>query len=119
MPVKLMEDHRNGLVVIAAGYREEMTAFLAANPGLRSRMPIQLHFGDFTGAELSTTSRACARLTATPSPRPPPTCCARTWTGSPAAPVSATAAPSAPLFEQALATQAGRILAHPAPTCAD
>lgn len=50
--VKAMEDHRDELVLILAGYREEMARFLASNPGLRSRFPIQLDFPDYTPQEL-------------------------------------------------------------------
>ncbi|MFC6884494.1 MULTISPECIES: AAA family ATPase [Actinomadura] len=50
--VKLMEDHRDDLVVIVAGYQQEMAEFLAANPGLDSRFPKQLHFPDYTDDEL-------------------------------------------------------------------
>ncbi|MFI0351414.1 AAA family ATPase [Actinomadura sp. 9N407] len=50
--VKLMEDHRDDLVVIVAGYQREMVEFLAANPGLDSRFPKQLHFPDYTDDEL-------------------------------------------------------------------
>ncbi|MBX6766089.1 MAG: AAA family ATPase [Actinomadura rubrobrunea] len=50
--VKLMEDHRDDLIVIVAGYEREMAEFLAANPGLDSRFPKQLHFPDYTDDEL-------------------------------------------------------------------
>jgi len=50
--VKAAEDHRNNLVIILAGYRQEMEYFLRTNPGLRSRFPIQLLFPDYTLDEL-------------------------------------------------------------------
>jgi len=50
--VKLMEDHRDDLIVIVAGYEREMAEFLAANPGLDSRFPKQLHFPDYSDDEL-------------------------------------------------------------------
>jgi hypothetical protein len=52
--VKLMEDHRNRLVVIVTGYPEEMTGFVGSNPGLASRFPRTLHFPDYTTDELAT-----------------------------------------------------------------
>ncbi|MDI3279954.1 MAG: AAA family ATPase [Bacillota bacterium] len=50
--VKAMEDHRNELVLILAGYTSEMERFLRVNPGLLSRFPIHLDFPDYTIAEL-------------------------------------------------------------------
>ncbi|MFH5228981.1 AAA family ATPase [Antrihabitans spumae] len=52
--VKLMEDHRNDLMVIVAGYGDEMARFLASNPGLESRFARQLEFPDYSNAELVT-----------------------------------------------------------------
>ncbi len=50
--VKGMEDHREDLVVILAGYSKEMEQFLTANSGLASRFPNQIEFPDYTGEEL-------------------------------------------------------------------
>ncbi|QZA34201.1 AAA family ATPase [Hydrogenibacillus sp. N12] len=50
--VKGMEDHRDDLIVILAGYDREMLAFLQANPGLPSRFPLQIVFPDYRMEEL-------------------------------------------------------------------
>ncbi|MFC4563842.1 AAA family ATPase [Nocardiopsis mangrovi] len=50
--IKLMEDHRDEVVVIAAGYTGEMLGFLATNPGLASRFSRTITFAPFTAAEL-------------------------------------------------------------------
>lgn len=50
--LKGMEDHRDDLIVIAAGYTELMGRFLHANPGLESRFNKYFYFEDYNGAQL-------------------------------------------------------------------
>lgn len=51
--LKLMEDNRDRLVVIAAGYRDEMQQFIDANPGLKSRFSRIMQFADFSAFQLA------------------------------------------------------------------
>ena len=48
-----MENHRSDLVVIMAGYTDEMTTLMEANPGLESRMPYVIEFPSYDRSELS------------------------------------------------------------------
>ncbi|MCQ2524065.1 MAG: AAA family ATPase [Lachnospiraceae bacterium] len=50
--VKGIEDNRDNLIVILAGYSKEMDEFLTANSGLKSRFPNIINFPDYTGEEL-------------------------------------------------------------------
>lgn len=51
--LKMMEDHRDDLIVVVAGYTDRMSAFLASNPGLRSRFNKFLNFEDYTPTQLA------------------------------------------------------------------
>jgi AAA+ superfamily predicted ATPase len=51
--LKLMEDHRDDIVVIVAGYPEEMYTFIESNPGLRSRFSRELLFEDYSARDLT------------------------------------------------------------------
>jgi Holliday junction resolvasome RuvABC ATP-dependent DNA helicase subunit len=50
--VKFMEDHREDLAIVAAGYTEEMSDFIDANPGLKSRFTRTIEFPDYSDDEL-------------------------------------------------------------------
>ena len=59
--VKGMEDHRDDLIVILAGYSREMEEFLTANSGLRSRFPNIIEFPDYTAGELLEITKSIVR----------------------------------------------------------
>lgn len=51
--LKYMEDHRGEIMVIFAGYTEEMQNFINMNPGLRSRVPNEFNFEDYSPEEIA------------------------------------------------------------------
>ena len=59
--VKGIEDNRENLIVILAGYSNEMQEFLTSNSGLKSRFPNVINFPDYTGEELLKISRSIAK----------------------------------------------------------
>ena len=60
--VKLMEDHRDDVVIIVAGYPDEMERFVDANPGLASRFTRTLIFEDYDDEELVRIVESNARV---------------------------------------------------------
>ena len=50
--LKEMEDHRDDLIVIVAGYEDQMSKFIYSNPGLKSRFKTFINFRDYSGEEL-------------------------------------------------------------------
>lgn len=58
--IKRMEDERDRLVVVLAGYEDEIEQLLSSNPGLRSRFPTQLRFPSYTAEELGQIFRGMA-----------------------------------------------------------
>lgn len=61
--LKMMEDHRDDLVVIVAGYTDKMGAFLASNPGLKSRFARYLNFPDYSPVEMDQILVAMSKAT--------------------------------------------------------
>lgn len=47
-----MENHRDDMLVVMAGYTDEMETLMKANPGIRSRMPVILHFPNYSKKQL-------------------------------------------------------------------
>ena len=59
--LKNMEDHRDDLIVIVAGYTDQMEDFIHANPGLESRFNKYFHFADYTPPQLLEIFRSMAK----------------------------------------------------------
>lgn len=59
--LKYMEDYRDNLVVIVAGYKDEMDSFISSNPGLESRFTNYIHFEDYSSDELMKIFEICCK----------------------------------------------------------
>jgi SpoVK/Ycf46/Vps4 family AAA+-type ATPase len=114
--VKLMEDHRDDVAVIAAGYTEEMHQFVESNPGLRSRFPKTIHFPDYTTDELVAIFESmCKKASYTCTPEAGQA--ARSWfEAQPRDKGFGNARLARNLFEAAMARQASRLVARDDPT---
>lgn len=114
--VKLMEDHRDDVAVIAAGYPDEMHRFVESNPGLRSRFPKTIHFPDYTTDELVAIFESMckkASYVCTPEARE----AARSWfEAQPRDKGFGNGRLARNLFEAAMARQASRLVARDNPT---
>lgn len=58
--LKLMEDNRDDLIVIVAGYTDKMEEFVNSNPGLKSRFNKYIFFSDYSGKELTSIFKSMA-----------------------------------------------------------
>jgi SpoVK/Ycf46/Vps4 family AAA+-type ATPase len=108
--VKLVEDHRDDIVVIAAGYPEEMAEFIGSNPGLSSRFPKTIYFPDYTNEELvAIFTSLCDRNAYSVGPEAE--AAVRTWfTAQPRDKGFGTGRLARNLFESAITRQASRIV---------
>lgn len=114
--VKMMEDHRDDLVVIAAGYLDEMAHFVDSNPGLRSRFPKTIMFADYTEDELVAIYRSmCDKAHYRPTDDAVAT--VRTWfAAQPRGKGFGNARLARNLFEESVARHASRIVTVDEPT---
>jgi Holliday junction resolvasome RuvABC ATP-dependent DNA helicase subunit len=114
--LKQMEDHRDDMVVIVAGYPAPMTEFLDANPGLRSRFPKTLEFPDYTDDEMVAIFESMGRANhyaLDPGARDR----LRGWlSNQPRGPSFGNARLVRNVFEQAIMNQASRIVELARPT---
>lgn len=114
--VRLMENHRDDLVVIVAGYSKEMTEFLDINPGLRSRFSRTIEFPAYDADELAQITELHADNHH------------YRWSGDALAEITrrfhreqdigtlGNARDARTLFERAIERQAERLASHPSPT---
>lgn len=114
--VKLVEDHRDDIVVIVTGYTAEMYRFVESNPGLRSRFPKTINFPDYSTDELVAIFESMctkASYTCTPEARE----AARGWfDAQPRDKGFGNARLARNLFEAAMAHQATRLVTMSHPT---
>ena len=114
--VKLVEDHRDEIVVILAGYPAEMAALVASNPGIESRFPRTIHFPDYTDDELV---RIFDRLCRAAHYQPDEAALAAArdrFAAEPRGPGFGNGRLARNLFEASIAAQASRIVAMTEPT---
>ncbi len=116
MLVKLVEDRRDRVVVILAGYTDEMATLLDSNPGLRSRFPRTIHFPDYAKAELVAIAEHLAERNHYRLTDEARAAVAAYFEGQPRGRGFGNARLARNLFEQAIARQAQRLVAQTSPT---
>ena len=114
--VKLVEDHRDDIVVIAAGYPDEMADFINANPGLRSRFPKTIHFPDYSNEELVAIFQSLCEANAYTLDQTSTAAVASWFAGQSREKGFGNGRLARNLFESSVARQASRIVAMTSPT---
>ncbi|MFI2710477.1 AAA family ATPase [Micromonospora sp. NPDC018662] len=107
--VKLMEDHRDEVVVIVAGYEREMVAFLAANAGLQSRFTRHIHFAHYTPDELVAIFQSLAAASGYECPLETLDALRAHFTAVPKGPSFGNGRYARQLLDEAVTRQAGRL----------
>ena len=114
--VKLMEDHRDEVVVIAAGYEQEIEAFLAANAGLASRFSRRIHFANYTPDELTAIFQRLALGNGYECPGETLTAVRRHFEGVAFTRTFGNGRYARQVLDEVITRQAGRIRTLPSPT---
>jgi SpoVK/Ycf46/Vps4 family AAA+-type ATPase len=117
--VKLMEDHRDEVVVIAAGYDQEMAAFLASNAGLSSRFTRRIHFANYSADELVAIFEAFARTSGYDCPGGTLVALRKHFEAVPKGQDFGNARYARQVFDEAVTRQAGRLRSVHAPSVDD
>ncbi len=117
--VKRMEDHRDDLVVVAAGYPNLMAHFLESNPGLRSRFAREISFPDYRSTELVAILRLHAAASGYDIDPAADEIAERVFSAAAGRPSFGNARFARRLFEQSIEQQALRLARDRAPRTGD
>lgn len=112
--MKMMEDHRNELVVIAAGYSEHMEQFLSSNPGMASRFSRTIEFPNYSVAELVTIVRGMCAAHRYDLGDDTLAALTRYFELAPKGPTFGNGRVARKVFEEMVGNQATRLASHPA-----
>ncbi|MEY9932108.1 Holliday junction resolvasome RuvABC ATP-dependent DNA helicase subunit/nitrous oxidase accessory protein NosD [Catenulispora sp. GP43] len=111
--MKMMEDHRNELVVIAAGYSEHMEQFLSSNPGMASRFSRTIEFPNYSVAELVTIVRGMCAAHRYDLGDDTLAALTRYFEQAPKGPTFGNGRVARKVFEEMVGNQATRLASHP------
>ncbi|MFE0521141.1 right-handed parallel beta-helix repeat-containing protein [Streptomyces sp. NPDC058954] len=111
--MKLMEDHRDEIVVIAAGYSEHMDRFLASNPGMASRFARTVEFPNYEPEELVTIVRGLCAKHYYELSDDAVDALSRWFEDVPKGPTFGNGRVARQVFETMISTQASRLALHP------